>query len=493
MRPKRTSLLRTIRSAVDLLASQSDKPEVQSLLNVIDVCARELALREQPDFYLDYRARGTVLAARGRALLDERKIDTGSKLASVSLDPRSHPDVIGGAMTDVTAELERIVHALGPSAGAAVKSYFADVGAWEVSHYAHRTTQPEGAVLAPYDREKFNRERFEAYLKARSPSVPDLKLTEFRVIPGGFSKHTVTFDTEDSVNGRQSFVIRLEPPVKFMELDGMDIRREYPVVCYAYKHGVPVAEPMWIEEDQSLLGMRFFVSRKVPGEVFGTVKETNKPLPDDIMGKLARTIAGIHKVPIDRDDPLIQKSHLAKWLNYPTLAANTRGFVDYWANQAVINRMGPSPIITRALDWMKANVPPDDELFCLVHGDFGLHNVMIENGEVIAMLDWENSRIGDPAEEFARFFAGTHGKIDQDEFVELYREAGGKVFSPYRLRYFMIYDAISVAIACLCTLTRLDEFDRTNVNWSVFGLQFMHYYADRLEPLIEAAERARGK
>jgi aminoglycoside phosphotransferase (APT) family kinase protein len=483
MRPQRATLIRTIQNAVAILAGQTDRPESKSLLNVIDACANELLLRADPSFYIDYHARGLELVDRGSALLG-----VPSNGAPCNLKTNEPLEAIEATVEDVTLEIERIVHTFGASRDPAVLAYFCDVTEWEVSLYARRLTRaPRSGRSAPIDA-RLNRDSLQAYLRARRTDLTDLEVTEFRLVPGGFSKLTVLFEIRDSTQGRQSLIARFEPPVKFMELDGMDLRNEFPVVKLAARSGLPVAEPLWMEEDAGIFGMRFFISRKVPGEIYGTVKAMDRPLAPDVIRKLAKLLADIHAVRPDRDDPLIQHSHIRRWLDFPTLAQNTLGLVDYWADQAKINGAEASPILTRAIDWLRANVPPENEPFSLIHGDFGLHNLLIENGEVRALLDWENSRIGDPAEEFAHFFAAVGGKIDQTEFLRHYRAAGGRSFSAFRLRYFEVYDCTNVSIACLATLARLDNFEQANVNWSVFGLHFLHHYAARILPLIQEAE-----
>jgi aminoglycoside phosphotransferase (APT) family kinase protein len=216
-------------------------------------------------------------------------------------------------------------------------------------------------------------------------------------------------------------------------------------------------------------------------------------IPEAIVGKLAKVLARMHSMPLNRDDPLIHASHLGKWLKYPSLSANTRAGAQEWGEQLTSNRVEPSPLVRQALEWLVVNPPPNDGACSLIHGDFGLQNILIEDGELKALLDWETARIGDPAEEFGHFFSGLGGKIDQADFMRLYHAAGGREISEYQLRYFDVYDAVQRAIACLVVLARLDNLDKPNVAWSVFGLQYLHHYASRIGPLIEAAEAVRGK
>ncbi len=487
MRPRRKALIRTLRTSAAMAAAQTDRPELLSLLGVIDVCANELMLREQPEFYLDYYRQARELLDRGRALPGVTEPGHPAD-AYPSFGEHPHPEMLDIATEAVTEALESLVTQVAGSAAAEVRRFLADASTWELSLYAHRLTDAGGKGG---DSGMFTRDAFEAYLRERWPEWTDLRLTQCRMIPGGFSKFTLLFETEDAVNGTQQLVARVEPPVKFMELDGMDIRNEFPVVQTAFRAGLPVAEPLWLEADENRLGRRFFVSRKVAGEVYGTAKGGDRELPLAVVRMLAQAMARIHSIPLDPHDPLIARSHLARWLAMPGMRANTLGLVDYWADQIALSGVEPSPIVAQGIAWLRANVPDDELAPCLIHGDVGLHNMMIADGKLVALLDWENSRAGDPAEDFAMLFATVGDKVDRVSFMEMYHEAGGPPISEYRLRYFDVYGAMFATIGAQATLARLDHFEQANVAWSLFGLQFTHHYASSLPVLMAKAEAAR--
>lgn len=485
MKPRRDTLLRTIRQSVQLLARQSDRPETLSLLSVIDACANELLMREKPDFFLDHYREGKRLLETGAG-----RFPSHSCVGLPDLDAHSHPDALDQGIATVTRELEHLVSGMAAHRRESTPdALLRQIGEWELALYAHRLDDGGGRAGQP---DRIGREEFERYLRERCPHWRNLALQDFRAIPGGFSKFTYRFDTLDDVNGAQQFVARVEPPVKFMDLDGMDIANEYPVVLYAHRAGLPVAEPMWFEEDRNRLGSRFIVSRRVPGEVYGTVKAMDRVLPESVVRMLAETLARIHTTPLDPDDPLLRRSHLNRWMAYPTLPENTAGLIDYWARQAPANLSDASPLLAEAIGWLRGNVPPDDLPFCLIHGDAGLHNMLVHEGQLSALLDWENARVGDPSEDFAHFFNGVGDKVDRAHFMRLYREAGGPDVDEYRYRYFKVYSCMNNSLACLATLARLDRYEQCNVNWSLYGLHFAHHYLSQLRGAISHAEEARS-
>ncbi len=61
----------------------------------------------------------------------------------------------------------------------------------------------------------------------------------------------------------------------------------------------------------------------------------------------------------------------------------------------------------------------------IVHGDFGPQNVLIEGGEVRALLDWEFAHVGHPVEDlaWAEWIVRMHHPGDQNAIPELFEAA----------------------------------------------------------------------
>jgi len=60
-----------------------------------------------------------------------------------------------------------------------------------------------------------------------------------------------------------------------------------------------------------------------------------------------------------------------------------------------------------------------------VHGDCGPHNLLVRDGRLVGLLDWEFLHVGDPAEDLgiARVYA--EPMIPWREFMSIYTAAGG--------------------------------------------------------------------
>jgi aminoglycoside phosphotransferase (APT) family kinase protein len=61
----------------------------------------------------------------------------------------------------------------------------------------------------------------------------------------------------------------------------------------------------------------------------------------------------------------------------------------------------PSPALLGAVHWLGCNRPSPPAQLSPVHRDFRLGNLMLAEGGIVAVLDWETCRLGDPSEDLA--------------------------------------------------------------------------------------------
>ena len=129
---------------------------------------------------------------------------------------------------------------------------------------------------------------------------------------------------------------------------------------------------------------------------------------------------------------------------------------------------------------------------CLLQGDVGLHNVLVENGRVTALVDWEAATIGPPARELAAVWPAATALMSWRAFVDAYRAAGGppEATDPAAVAFYRIFFALG---ACMTSRAGGDLF-RTGAKRDLVaahsGLD-AHFRAQRnlARALEEALER----
>ena len=478
MIPSVDRLLFQIRKTLGGIRHKITDAEILSLLDSTDILLNEVALRQDHAFYQNQRQTGLQLLDRAVQL----------NLAQQAPGTVTTPD---GNVFEIQHRLEAIVSRMPLELDEAEAEFIKRINAWEIAFYAHRLTE-RGKRASSRSAREITAEAFEVYLRHRFPDRPHLRVESFARLTGGFSKITILVDIHDDISGRQSIVIRAEPSVRIMEQDGLDIRREYPLVQLAYRAGLPVPEPLWLEDDAARLGLRFMVSRKAPGTNIGSLLAGSEPLGEGVLQKLAKLLATMARAPVratppGEGDPYI----LNKWRRYATLTESTRALVDYWRDQARIGKAGPSPIVQRGFDWLAANVPLCDDGPALVHGDMGLHNILFDKGEVAALLDWEAAFFGDPAMDVGSILRHAGAQAQEQDFLRAYMAYSGPAISAFRLRYFDVLHAVRMVLSTMVVLQRVEDYDEAHINWAVFGLRYTHGVAADIDRLIATAEAAK--
>jgi aminoglycoside phosphotransferase (APT) family kinase protein len=102
------------------------------------------------------------------------------------------------------------------------------------------------------------------------------------------------------------------------------------------------------------------------------------------------------------------------------------------------NATRASPLVDYAYAWAERQCGRDAGTSSFVHGDAGPYNLLVENDQLKAILDWEFAHVGDPAEDLgvARIYAETC--MPWEEFLGIYRTAGGAAVADSRIQLGML-------------------------------------------------------
>ncbi|HZF98139.1 MAG TPA: phosphotransferase family protein, partial [Pseudoxanthomonas sp.] len=194
-----------------------------------------------------------------------------------------------------------------------------------------------------------------------------------------------------STPGRQ-YVMRAKPaPMAQLLPSAHAVEREFRLQSALAGSAVPVAPMHCLCEDESVIGVGFYVMDYVEGRIFW---EQSLPglEPGEraaIYDELNRVIAELHKVDL-----------IARGLSDYGKAGNYFARqIDRWTRQYRASETGGIEAMDRLIAWLPQHVPHEaDPQVSLVHGDYRIDNVIFHPTEprILAVIDWELSTVGHP-------------------------------------------------------------------------------------------------
>lgn len=251
-------------------------------------------------------------------------------------------------------------------------------------------------------------------------------------LSGGASRDTWRFDAD----GRPLILQRQR------EGDVRDMAAEIAAVRAAAAAGVPTATIVLASTDRTDLGAAYMILTRLAGET-----TARKILRDEeysnarqaLPAQLAEALVRLHAI-----DPK----------TIPGLA-DTDQVEQY--RQALDTLGQPHPTFELVLRWLDANRPVRRRT-TVVHGDFRLGNVIVDDEGLQAVLDWELVHLGDPMEDLGwlcvkawRFGSPrpVAGVAEYGQLFEAYEAAGGGAVEPDVVRWWEVLGTLKWGIMCI--------------------------------------------
>ncbi|XP_052024346.1 acyl-CoA dehydrogenase family member 10 isoform X2 [Apodemus sylvaticus] len=191
----------------------------------------------------------------------------------------------------------------------------------------------------------------------------------------------------------RQLVLRKKPPGTLLP-SAHAIEREFRIMKALGNAGVPVPTVLDLCEDSSIIGTPFYLMEYCPGTIY---KDPSLPGLEPsrrraIYTAMNQVLCRIHSV----DLQAAGLDSFGKQGDYIPRQVQT------WTKQYRAAEISSIPAMERLIQWLPLHLPRQQRT-TVVHGDFRLDNLIFhpEKAEVLAVLDWELSTLGDPFADVA--------------------------------------------------------------------------------------------
>ncbi len=296
-------------------------------------------------------------------------------------------------------------------------------------------------------------------------------VTQLRRLSGGASRETWRFHADNA-----DYVLQ-------RVRNGMPngLGAEPAVLRAAFAAGVPVPELVLDGSQMTELERPFMIVRAVGGETIARKilrDEEFSVARKNLVAQLGRAAAQLHRIQPHDVPGLIVEDQIHRY-------------------RTALDTVGePHPVFEATFRWLEQNMPPVTGT-SVVHGDYRLGNVLVDNNGLSAILDWELSHLGDPMEDLgwlcvrAWRFGGAHPAAGLGTYEELFSayEAESGVRPDFDVvRWWEILGTLKWGIICISQAhTHLSGLVRSH-ELAAIGRRVCENEYDLIELLLEGAQ-----
>ncbi|MBK7586486.1 MAG: phosphotransferase family protein [Myxococcales bacterium] len=234
--------------------------------------------------------------------------------------------------------------------------------------------------------EELDLEPVAAYLRQHIAEIAPTDELTIEQFPSGHSNLTYLVRA-----GGNEYVLR-RPPFGSRVKTAHDMSREYRVLSRLHSVYPLAPEPLALCEDESVLGAKFYVMRRLVGVIL------RKDLPAGFSLD-ATQVRALHLELVDRLAELHAVDFAAAGLadlGKPTgyVERQVRG----WTERYAAAKTDDLASVTELGAWLGQRIP-EQGAPTLIHNDFKLDNVVLDPDaptHIVGVLDWEMCTLGDP-------------------------------------------------------------------------------------------------
>ena len=268
---------------------------------------------------------------------------------------------------------------------------------------------------------------------------------EIKQFPAGFSNLTYLVRA-----GGRELVLR-RPPFGKKAVSAHDMGREYKILSALHPVFPYCPRPLAYTEDESILGCPFYVMERIKGIIL------RRKLPKDMVFPPADATALCRNM-VDLLCRLHGLDYKAVGLeNFGKPAGYVKRQVAGWSGRFRDAKTPDVPDFEAVMAWLDENQPEDTPFPCIIHNDYKFDNLVLDPDNplnIIGILDWEMTTIGDPLMDLGCSLAywinhddpdemqllvmqPTHleGMLTRRQIVDLYAEISGRDIGAFDFYY----------------------------------------------------------
>ncbi len=307
--------------------------------------------------------------------------------------------------------------------------------------------------------EELNAANLETFLQVNlGVKADEIEILQF---PGGSSNLTYCIKI-----GADEYVLR-RPPFGNQVKSAHDMSREFNVLSKLSAVYQPAPKPLIYCNDENVIGSEFYLMERRNGLIIrGAMSE-----PSALAGELTlENSQDLRKKVVETFIENLVKLHS---FDYKKIGLENLGKpegyaqrqVEGWTKRYFNAKTDEHFELERSIVWLNTNIP-ESHGATLVHNDYKFDNVMLNPNdltEIVAVLDWEMTTIGEPlmdlGSSLAYWMSKDAGKemlsmpfnprvlmenISRQQLVEIYEEKSGKKVSD--ILFYYIFGTFKLAV-----------------------------------------------
>ncbi|HEX8584587.1 MAG TPA: phosphotransferase family protein [Allosphingosinicella sp.] len=279
-------------------------------------------------------------------------------------------------------------------------------------------------------RSRFEAATLEALLRETLAGGAQIRIEEVKQLVGGRSKLTAIVAQSGCATLPGEIVLRQDWA---SAVTGTSVATEHALLQRISANGIRTPKPFHFEPSPEPLGGAFMLMERAAGATCGDLFQP--PVDPRLALDLAEELGRLHRLSADT------------FANLPGMELRDHGPEQLAPRlarlAATTEALGQSSaVIRQAIEQLRQTIPAIGGPVALIHADLGFHNILVENGRVSALLDWEFAHLGHPAEDLGYIRGDIEQMVPWDAFIATYRAAGGPAVTEEAVNFYQLWGMI---------------------------------------------------